>query len=318
VSRPAPRFHNFIGHRTTVDFLRRQLAGALARHEPFPHVLFLGRSGIGKTLLARSLATEFGTKVVDAMGCLSRRDLAHKLGKLALGDFLLVDEAHQLDPLTQELLTEAIDEHSIPNLEPERKSKERVERRINIPPWTLALATDQPGKLLDALQRRIVIRVELRLYRITELKEIVEVLAANQNLLVSAQGARLLAEVSGGLPRCARFHLQNLRLFFPDSEQRQLGIPEIREFLAASGVDESGLGNLERTYLEELSRRGNASLESMSLVLGTDPAYLRRWTEASLVDKGLVDIASRGRSLTPKESRQNKLPNYLLMRGWIS
>jgi Holliday junction resolvasome RuvABC ATP-dependent DNA helicase subunit len=67
VSRPAAKFRDFIGHKATVDLLRRQLAGAQTRKKSFPHALFLGPSGVGKTRLARALAAEYGTNVIEAM-----------------------------------------------------------------------------------------------------------------------------------------------------------------------------------------------------------------------------------------------------------
>jgi Holliday junction resolvasome RuvABC ATP-dependent DNA helicase subunit len=80
-------------------------------------------------------------------------------------------------------------------------------------------------------------------------------------------------------------------------------VPEVREFLAAFGIDEAGLGRMERRYLRELADLGVASLESLSLLLGTDPAYLRRNVEAHLVKLGLVRILHSGRRLTDRGRR---------------
>lgn len=56
-------FRNFVGHEKQVDMLRRQLAGAKARGELFPPTRLTGPSGAGKTLLAESIADEFGTRL---------------------------------------------------------------------------------------------------------------------------------------------------------------------------------------------------------------------------------------------------------------
>jgi len=236
---------------------------------------------------------------VQAMGYDNRKELARKLCLLNKGDFLLLDECHRLGPLEQELLTEAIDQQSIPQLAPGDSQETTGGDRVSLQPWTLILATDQPGHLLASLCKRMDIEVPLHLYPLRDMKEIVETLATNMNLLLSPQAARLVAEVSAGLPRQAKHYLRNLRLFFADSESRQLGVKDVHDFLEASGVDSSGLGPLERRYLNELRQCGTASLETLALLVGVDTVYLKRRVEANLVRRGLVQILPTGRRLTP-------------------
>jgi Holliday junction DNA helicase RuvB len=262
--------------------------------------MFLGASGVGKTLLARALAAEYGTGVVAAMGYDDRPQLAQKLASLRLNDFLLIDECHRLGPLEQELICEAIDAGSVPNLAPKPEGGgPDGAARVALQPWTLVLATDQPGRLVDALLKRVTVRVSLDFYPLAELKEVVAALAEKESLLLTPQAARLVAEVSGGLPRRARQLLLNLRLFYPDSEHYQIGQDKVRAFLEAQGIDESGLEPLERRYLLRLAEAGTASLETLALLLGTDAAYLKRQVEAQLVKRGLVQIRLAGRRLTP-------------------
>jgi Holliday junction DNA helicase RuvB len=298
--RPLPKFRNFIGQTPIVDYLRRQLDGAQARHEPFPHALFLGPSGVGKTLLSLALAAEFGTKLIEARGYEDRAALAQKLAAMAAHDFFFIDECQRLRPLEQEMLCEAIDRDSIPTPERQRPGQGAAEQeRTPLKPWTLVLATDQPGLLLDALSKRIVVEVPLSYYTAAEMKEIIEAMATEAGILISPHAARLIADVAGGLPRRANQLLQNLRFFHPNAEGRQLGLPDIRSFLDAAGVDAAGLNRSERRYMEVVTELGGASLESIALALGTDVDFLRRRVEPNLVRRRLVKISSVGRQLTP-------------------
>jgi len=297
--RPAPRFRDFVGQKPVVDLLRRQLEGAQDHNEPFPHALFHGPSGVGKSLLAQALAAEMGTDVVEAMGYDDRLSIGTKLTRLHDHDILLVDEAHRLGHAEQEILIEAIDRGSIPA--PTPKSADRPvgnDGRVALRPWTLILATDQPGVLLNALHKRIVLEIALDYYPLNELKEIVEAMAMQANLLLSPQAARLVAESSSGLPRRAKQLLLNLRLFHPHSENRQLGLSEVREFLDAYGYDEAGLSRQECRYLEAVARLGVGSLESIAQALGCDRAFVRRQIEPALLRRGLVRITPSGRQLT--------------------
>jgi Holliday junction DNA helicase RuvB len=299
MSRPAPRFRNFIGQKENVDYLRRELAGAQALNEPFPHSLFLGPSGVGKSELARTLAAEFGTKAVKAMGHNHRDELSQKLSALGPNDILYIDECHGLGKAEQDFLCEAIERTATAGQQPnqlERGSDEEGGRTPVV--WTLILATDTPGGLLDALHKRISIQIYLPYYPLGEMKEIVEFLATKQDMLISPQAARLIAEVAGGLPRKAKMLLQNLRLFHQDAAGRQLGVMEVRQFLDAAGFDADGLDPLARGYLEAVAELGVASLETIALRLGTDVAFVRRQVEAPLVRRGLVQIGPAGRQLS--------------------
>lgn len=82
MGRPLPRFHHIIGQRPIVAQLQRLLAGARERKEPFPHSLFIGPSGVGKTLLSRALAAEYGTTCKVCYGDVDPEDLASKFAAL--------------------------------------------------------------------------------------------------------------------------------------------------------------------------------------------------------------------------------------------
>src|SRR5690348_9384357 len=107
--RQPSNFHGFFGQTETVRYLRQQLHGAQTLGHPCPHLLLVGTSGMGKTKLAQSLAKEYGTECRVVLGKATPSKLCEYLIALRNGDFLFLDEAHNLPRDSQEALLGVID-----------------------------------------------------------------------------------------------------------------------------------------------------------------------------------------------------------------
>jgi Holliday junction DNA helicase RuvB len=310
MGRRAPKFHGFVGHRKLLAPIRRELDGAKARAEPMPHMMLTGPSGVGKTELTKALTKESEKRLVRVMGYARRDVLLKKLHALQQGDFLFIDEAHGLASDLQDLLLEVIDRRRAPYPGKAKQkgraggagkgpAKDAKVKKKRLPPFTLVLATDRPSHLENALQKRIPTRLHLTPYPLNEMKEIVELIAAKERVLLSPQAARRVAVASFGLPRRAKHLLVKLRLF-ARAERPQIGVPDVAEFLRAHGIDRDGLGPKERKYLRFLQKAGKASLTTLAQFLGTDDEDVRLQVEPPLFRKGLIDISSSGRRLTDR------------------
>jgi Holliday junction resolvasome RuvABC ATP-dependent DNA helicase subunit len=292
-------FHGFIGQRRAVRFLQRQLRGAQALGQPCPHLLFVGESGMGKTRLARALAKEYGTELHVLLGKANPAQLCERLVRVRRGDFLFLDEAHNLPRDTQESLYEVIDDWRVKDRVGDKAEVARdADGRLIIQPHSLILATDQPGELLNALQKRMGYTVTLTKYSMDELIEITYAAASQLDLLLSPQGMRAVAGASQGQPRRAKQHLEGLRRAF-HSSTGQLSVENVRHYLKSAGVDAAGLDRLQREYLRKLRRLGTASLDTLANLVGVDAAYARGQVEPGLVALGFLRISQSGRRLTP-------------------
>lgn len=285
----------FIGQQKEVMKLQRQIAGAKTCSEPLPPMLIIGPSGIGKTYLVKCLAEEVGTSLIRAHGKESEPTLVGKLRRVKHGDIVLIDEAHNLSPEAQEMIYEVIDNSQVPEGDGTESEDEMI--YLEIPSCTVLLATNQPGKLLDAMQKRMEFTINLGYYPLNEMQEIADHLAAKLNMFVSLQASKLIAKVSGGLPRCAKHHLKNLRRHCPNAQGREIRCVQVRDYLATFQIDDQGLGPQELDYMRYLQKVNKASLESIRLHLGLDVNHVRQQIEARLQRLGFITL-SGGRELT--------------------
>jgi Holliday junction DNA helicase RuvB len=312
MSRPRPKFNDFIGHRLLLEPIRHQQAGAMTLNEPQPHLLITGPSGVGKTHLTRALSVERGVKLHKVFGHTPRPELIDKLLHLEFADFFFIDEAHRLRALEQEMLYEVIDNLQVPPADEDSKhrvpagqattgatSEHQTESRC-VKAFTMVVASDQPGRLLNAFRKRLQL-LPLVPYSLDEMREITETVATRQKVLLTRQATGKIAHACHGLPRRAEQLIKRLRFHFPTG--RQLGAPQVEQFLNDSHIDPNGLEEVERRYLAVLSRKRDcrASLNTLALALGTDPADVEMQIEPQLVRLELVDIdPGVGRVLTEK------------------
>jgi Holliday junction resolvasome RuvABC ATP-dependent DNA helicase subunit len=299
--RKLSNFHGFIGQARTVHFLRKQLRGAQALSHPCPHLLLVGPSGMGKTKLAHSLATEYGTECRVLLGKATPTQLSKALESLKKGDFLFLDEAHNLAREAQETLFEVIDKGRLtkPSDQHGAATNSDQKDKHELPPITVILATDQPGLLINALQKRMEHRIALNDYPVRELIQIASNAASRIGLVLSAQAARIVAQASQGQPRRAEHILLALRRHFAAQPSGVLGVDEVRAYLAEADMDQAGLDKLQVAWLRQLGRLGRASLETLANLLGIDSDFARTQVEPGLLKLGYVRIGGTGRCLTP-------------------
>jgi Holliday junction DNA helicase RuvB len=281
-------FRFIVGQQRNVALLDRQLRGAQARGEPFPPTLMIGPSGVGKTLLAHALAKATGTTFHLANGDETVAGLLGRITAMQAGDVMFIDEAHMLGGREQELLYGVIDRYCM--------TVSGVEHSVQ--PCTLVLATDQPGKLHNALQKRMAVTITLTYYSTREMRQIINRLLADMGMLMSPQGANMLAGICFGVPRRAQHHLNNLRRHYAELNTQQFGITEVRKYLDDSGFDANGLNSASQRYLRVLAVQERASIETLALAIGSDATYVRQQIEPILVQAGYVSISSGGRRLT--------------------
>lgn len=165
--------NRFIGQKDAVERIFALNAGAMAAGKVMPHLLIQGPSGCGKTSLTKNLASQIGTNYYEVI-ChkkVSREDIVYTIDKTKKGDILHFDECHALNQSCQEVLYGLIDSNTIPMCGD-------VLLTQKAPEITLVFTTNNPGLLRKELRNRL-ITIELEVYSLDEIKEIISLAAQN-------------------------------------------------------------------------------------------------------------------------------------------
>ena len=305
MARPPEKLNDFIGQARLRRHLNRLVDGSLSRGIVPPPLLFVARSGQGKSALAAALARKYAGEEWDEPassfhyiigGSGLTRIVPEKLRVVRYGDFLFMDEAHAMERDIQEMLFLVLDQWKTYQID----EKGRLDRSAfdSVAEFCLILATAEPSLVLPALRNRLEV-LEFDPYTVPELKAIAELVATQDGLKITPQAARYLAEHCQGSPRQIRRAVDLLKTYYP--EAFDFTQEHVREFLNGCGIDDHGLHPKQREYLQVLASnpQGVASLERIGSKIGFDFPYLRREVEPYMLERGLIEISTaRSRMIT--------------------
>jgi Holliday junction resolvasome RuvABC ATP-dependent DNA helicase subunit len=160
------RIGDFVGQKRPLKPVLRQQDGARAEARPMPALLFTGESGIGKTEAAKALAERANAGDLIKFHCPADvSEIAKRLAEAESLSYVFFDEAHRLPPELQEWLYQLLDANR--DNKPVRVSPPKgaaSSEEVTIQPLTFFFATNQPGKLLKPLKRRLPQRIHFRPY----------------------------------------------------------------------------------------------------------------------------------------------------------
>lgn len=203
-------FSRIIGQRRAVPFLKEIRDGISLGAHPRP-LLFLGRSGYGKTALSKAYADSLGAEFVriDCGPELKSENLVERLMGLKSLAVVFCDEMQSMRKRVQEILYSAIDASLVPAFE--RGRLDRCAEQVAIAPFVLIGATNEPGRLLPALRARMV-TVVMDDYSDSDLRAIASQKAAQFFLQLSNRAVDLVVRASGGSPRTIVQILQSIEV----------------------------------------------------------------------------------------------------------
>ncbi|XXJ20405.1 Holliday junction branch migration DNA helicase RuvB [Desulfovibrio caledoniensis] len=304
------KLSEFIGQvdlRTNLDVFIR---AARERERSLDHTLFYGNPGLGKTTLARIMASELGVNMVSTSGPVIERsgDLAAILTNLERGDILFIDEIHRMPPTVEEVLYPAMEDFQIDLVIGSGPGARTV--KLDLEPFTLVGATTRLGLLTSPLRDRFGCIFRIEFYSPEELGRIVERSAAILGVEVEPEGALAIGRRARGTPRIANRLLRRVRDYALVHGTGVVTRELAESSLERLDVDQYGLDNMDRkilTLMVEHFNGGPVGLKTIAAACAEEVRTIEDIYEPYLIQCGFLKRTPRGRVATAKAYQHLKM-----------
>lgn len=291
----------YIGQDSIKQNIHILLTAAKERNEAAEHMLFYGPPGLGKTSIAHLIAKETGRNITVTSGPAIEKigDLASILTNMAPGDILFIDEIHRLSKLVEEILYPAMESGVMDIMIGKGPSARSVQ--LELPPFTLIGATTRISLLSAPLRSRFgggVFRLEY--YSQEELSKILERSAKIIEIEMEKDALDAIVKRARHTPRAANYFLKRVRDY---GQVKNLPFVEqtANEALTLLGIDELGLNQIDKKYLETLLHKfkgGPTGVQTLAASLYEDDGTIEDVIEPYLLTLGFIERTPRGRTIT--------------------
>ena len=309
------RLEEFIGHEELKKNLQVFIKACIARKQAMDHILLYGGPGLGKTTLARIIASELGVNIITTSGPVLEKsgDLAAVLTNLQRNDVLFIDEIHRLHPSVEEILYPAMEDFKLDLIIGQGPSARTI--RIDLEPFTLIGATTRIGLLSSPLRDRFGVIFRLDFYPAEDLAKIVQRNAKISGINITWKGALEIGKRSRGTPRVAN------RLFrrvvdFAHVEGKEVIDENMAKYaLDKLNVDSIGLDSMDRKILKVIIESfggGPVGVKTIATACAEEVKTIEEIYEPYLIQCGFLKRTSRGRMATLKAYKYLKQRNKRL------
>ncbi|MCA9084097.1 MAG: Holliday junction branch migration DNA helicase RuvB [Planctomycetaceae bacterium] len=295
------RLTDVIGQSAVVERIKILLDAARKRSEPLGHLLLSGPPGLGKTTLASVIPKELGTdfQITAGPSLSAPKDLLPYLTNAGRGSVLFIDEIHRLPPAVEEFIYPAMEDFRVDITLGDGLNARTINMQLQ--PFTVIGATTRSGMLTAPLRDRFVNREHLSFYNLEELTTIVCRNAAKLRSEISPDAAREIALRSRGTPRKANNWLRWTRDYADARCNGKITFEVTGKALAMKGVDERGLEEIDRQYMETIISvfgGGPAGVQALAHTMNIPADTLEDEIEPYLLREGLIQRSPRGRVVT--------------------
>ena len=300
----------FIGQEELKRNLKVFIKAAKERNQAIDHILLYGNPGLGKTTLARIIASELGVNLITSSGPVIERgaDLAAILTNLSTNDILFIDEIHRLHPAVEEILYPAMEDFKLDLVIGQGPGARTV--KIDLEPFTLIGATTRIGLLSSPLRDRFGVIFRLSFYSPEDLAKIIQRSARVFHIEITREGALEIGRRSRGTPRIANRLLRRVIDFAMVEEDEKITKEVARRALDRLDIDPLGLDSMDRKILNILIKRfggGPVGIKTIATACCEEIRTIEEIYEPYLIQLGFIKRTPRGRVATQRAYKHLKI-----------
>ena len=221
------------------------------------------------------------------------------LTNLEPNDVLFVDEIHRLSPIVEEVLYPAMEDYQIDIMIGEGPAARAL--KLDVPAFTLVVATTRAGLLTSPLRDRFGIVQRLEFYSPDELTQIVNRSAKILGVEIESEGSKEIAARSRGTPRIANRLLRRVRDFAQVKGDGKISGVISSEALNMLNVDAHGFDMMDRKLLLAILQKfdgGPVGVDSLAAAIGEERDTIEDVLEPYLIQQGFMMRTPRGRIAT--------------------
>lgn len=255
-------------------------------------ILLFGPAGLGKTTYANEISKKSNKNIKILQGPLLKRkiDFFNILPLIDKKTIIFIDEIHSISKTVQELLYSLIDNKKITiNI---GKNFEVDEITFEIENINIIGATTNLEKLNNSFTSRFTYLIDFSNYDYDILIKICNDLLSKYRIKLNKKEVNTLINISSGNPRTIKNNILKLN-DLKKIENREY----FNKLLLINNLNNEGISKRELEYLKILSD-SSKSLSYISSLMNLSTDYIKLKIEPNLIDKELIKITNKGRSLT--------------------